>query len=211
MYLYSTKDTPLGPSDSPELTSILPPNSPPSSQPLVSTVSDEPEPPQEDQAISHDAMDDDIERILFEQLDEDGAMEEDSGDDDDDDDDENEGSDTSGPSSDEFPSIPVVLPRSRYAGICNVETVKDGESPPRTVSTRLNYNIPVNFFGPRDEFIVSGSDDGHFFVWDKATGKLHDILEGDGHVVNVVESHPHLPVLAVSGIDTTVKVSPTFV
>ena len=55
--------------------------------------------------------------------------------------------------------------------------------------------------------MVSGSDDGHFFLWNKLTGKLHDILEGDGSVVNVVEGHPYLPLIAVSGIDTTVKVS----
>lgn len=64
----------------------------------------------------------------------------------------------------------------------------------------------MNFLGPYDEFVVSGSDDGNFFIWDKATGKLHGIYEGDGSVVNVVEGHPHLPLVAVSGIDTTVKV-----
>ena len=66
----------------------------------------------------------------------------------------------------------------------------------------------MNFLGPRDEFVASGSDDGNLFIWDKDTGKLHDILEGDGHVVNVIEGHPYLPLVAVSGIDTTVKVRP---
>lgn len=65
----------------------------------------------------------------------------------------------------------------------------------------------VNFLGPRDEFVVSGSDDGNVFIWDKLTGKLCDILQGDNHVVNVIEGHPYLPLIAVSGIDTTVKVS----
>lgn len=54
---------------------------------------------------------------------------------------------------------------------------------------------------------MSGSDDGSLFIWRKATGELHDILEGDGSVVNVMEPHPSLPIIAVSGIDTTVKVS----
>lgn len=36
-----------------------------------------------------------------------------------------------------------------------------------------------------------------------------EILEGDGSVVNVIEPHPHLPLIAVSGIDTTVKVRST--
>ena len=43
-------------------------------------------------------------------------------------------------------------------------------------------------------------------MWDKATGRLHNILEGDGSVVNVIEGHPHLPLVAVSGIDYSVKV-----
>jgi WD repeat-containing protein 42A len=64
----------------------------------------------------------------------------------------------------------------------------------------------VNFLGPHDEFVTSGSDDGNFFIWRKSTGELVDILEGDKQVVNVIESHPHLPLVAVSGIDTTIKV-----
>ena len=66
--------------------------------------------------------------------------------------------------------------------------------------------LAVNFLGPNDEYLTSGSDDGNFFVWIKATGALHGIYEGDGSVVNMVEGHPHLPLVAVSGIDTTVKV-----
>ncbi|KAE9410559.1 WD40 repeat-like protein [Gymnopus androsaceus JB14] len=87
-----------------------------------------------------------------------------------------------------YPRVPVVNPRRRYTGARNVETVKD-----------------VNFLGPRDEFVTSGSDDGNFFVWHKSTSKLHGIYEGDGAVVNVVEGHPKLPLIAVSGIDHTVK------
>lgn len=70
----------------------------------------------------------------------------------------------------------------------------------------LNHLSTVNFIGPDDEFVASGSDDGYLFLWKKASGELHDILEGDGTVVNVIEDHPHLPLVAVSGIDTTVKV-----
>jgi len=85
--------------------------------------------------------------------------------------------------------LPIVFPRQRYRGACNVNTVKD-----------------VNFLGPKDDYIVSGSDDGNFFIWNKLTGSLQDILEGDGSIVNVIEQHPSLPVLAVSGIDNTVKI-----
>lgn len=69
---------------------------------------------------------------------------------------------------------------------------------------------PVNFLGPSDEYVSSGSDDGRFFIWSKATAELIGIWEGDGSVVNVVEDRPanhSYPMLAVSGIDNTVKVS----
>ncbi|GJJ07429.1 hypothetical protein Clacol_001631 [Clathrus columnatus] len=38
------------------------------------------------------------------------------------------------------------------------------------------------------------------------TGDIVDIHEGDGSIVNVIEQHPYLPILAVSGIDDTVKI-----
>lgn len=100
---------------------------------------------------------------------------------------------------------PVIYPRARFAGACNVETVKDGEYLLFLPAIRTNART-VNFLGPHDEFVVSGSDDGYFFMWKKSTRQLHDIIEGDGSVVNVIEGHPHLPLIAVSGIDTTVKV-----
>lgn len=77
----------------------------------------------------------------------------------------------------------------RYHGHCNVRTVKD-----------------CNFFGLQDEYVVSGSDSGHLFIWDKHTSELVNILEGDGEVVNVVQGHPYEPVIAVSGIDHTIKI-----
>ena len=76
-----------------------------------------------------------------------------------------------------------------YRGHCNVKTVKD-----------------VNFFGLDDEYVVSGSDDGNFFVWERKTGQLVNILEGDGEVVNVLQGHPYEPMLAASGIDHTIKI-----
>ncbi|KAG5351306.1 hypothetical protein C0989_007007 [Termitomyces sp. Mn162] len=89
-----------------------------------------------------------------------------------------------------LPSVSVVLPRQRYSGARNVATIKD-----------------VNFLGPNDELVASGSDDGNFFLWHKATGVLHGIYEGDSSVVNMIEGHPYLPLVAVSGIDHTVKAS----
>ncbi|KAK6468545.1 DDB1- and CUL4-associated factor 8 [Huso huso] len=65
----------------------------------------------------------------------------------------------------------------------------------------------VNFYGPRDEFVVSGSDCGHIYLWEKNSARIVQFMEGDkGGVVNCLEPHPHLPVLATSGLDHDVKI-----
>lgn len=65
----------------------------------------------------------------------------------------------------------------------------------------------VNFYGPKSEFVVSGSDCGHIFLWDKASCQIVQFMDGDkGGVVNCLEPHPHLPVLATSGLDYDVKI-----
>lgn len=57
-----------------------------------------------------------------------------------------------------------------------------------------------------DEYVVSGSDCGNFFIWDKKTTALVNLLRGDDEIVNVITGHPYEPKLAVSGIDYTVKI-----
>lgn len=34
---------------------------------------------------------------------------------------------------------------------------------------------------------VTGSDDGHIFMWEKQTGKLVQLLKGDAAIVNCVQ------------------------
>ncbi|ETN43563.1 uncharacterized protein HMPREF1541_02722 [Cyphellophora europaea CBS 101466] len=86
-------------------------------------------------------------------------------------------------------SVPYSSHSRVYKGHCNTRTVKD-----------------VNYLGLDDEYVVSGSDDGHFFIWDRKTSRIVNILKGDGEVVNVVQGHPYEPMVAVSGIDSTVKI-----
>lgn len=65
----------------------------------------------------------------------------------------------------------------------------------------------VNFFGSGSEFIVSGSDCGNIFFWDKKTTKIVQWMRGDENgAVNVLEPHPEFPFLATSGIDSDVKI-----
>ena len=61
-----------------------------------------------------------------------------------------------------------------------------------------------NFWG--NDYVMSGSDCGHIFFWDKHTGKIVNIIEADKHVVNCVQENPLYPVLATSGIDYNVKI-----
>ena len=65
----------------------------------------------------------------------------------------------------------------------------------------------VNFYGPNSEFVISGSDCGNIFIWDKETRGIVKLMPGDDNgVVNVLEPHPSLPVLATSGLDDEVKI-----
>ncbi|XP_034950582.1 DDB1- and CUL4-associated factor 8 [Chelonus insularis] len=65
----------------------------------------------------------------------------------------------------------------------------------------------VNFFGPKSEFIVSGSDCSNIFFWDKNTEAIVQWMPGDEQgVVNRLEPHPYVPILATSGLDSDVKI-----
>ncbi|TFK23275.1 WD repeat-containing protein [Coprinopsis marcescibilis] len=188
VYLFSTRDEPLG-KDS--VAAMTPATLPPNAKPRSKERSGKHTPTDRDSASS-----DNHDQHEHDEHDEEGEEDADAHEDSD----ENEEmgelfgflrnyEDDSGNNAESvLPDVPLILPRSHYAGARNVDTVKD-----------------VNFLGPYDEFIVSGSDDGNWFMWDKTTGKLEGIYEGDESVVNVVEGHPHLPLVAVSGIDTTVK------
>ena len=59
------------------------------------------------------------------------------------------------------------------------------------------------WWGP--DFVLSGSDCGHVFGWERKSGRCVLVLEADRHVVNCVRPHPFDPVLATSGIDYNVK------
>ncbi|XP_012264400.2 DDB1- and CUL4-associated factor 6-like isoform X2 [Athalia rosae] len=61
----------------------------------------------------------------------------------------------------------------------------------------------ANFWG--DDYVMSGSDCGHVFIWERSTANLCMLLEADQHVVNCLQPHPYLPMLATSGIDYDVK------
>ncbi|XP_013187255.1 DDB1- and CUL4-associated factor 8 [Amyelois transitella] len=65
----------------------------------------------------------------------------------------------------------------------------------------------VAFFGPKSEYIVSGSDCSYIYIWEKNSEAIVQWLKGDENgVVNCIEGHPRCPVLASSGLDRDVKI-----
>lgn len=62
----------------------------------------------------------------------------------------------------------------------------------------------ATFWG--NNYVMSGSDCGHVFTWDRKTGRLVMLMEADQHVVNCLQPHPTLPYLATSGIDYDIKI-----
>uniref|UniRef100_A0A8C0W7W8 DDB1-and CUL4-associated factor 8 n=1 Tax=Castor canadensis TaxID=51338 RepID=A0A8C0W7W8_CASCN len=65
----------------------------------------------------------------------------------------------------------------------------------------------VNFYGPRSEFVESGSDCGHIFLWEKSSSQITQFMEADKRgTINCLELHPYLPVMATSGLDHDAKI-----
>ncbi|XP_068146811.1 WD and tetratricopeptide repeats protein 1 [Drosophila tropicalis] len=78
----------------------------------------------------------------------------------------------------------------RYCGHCNITTdIKE-----------------ANYLGSNGEFIVAGSDDGNFYIWEGDTGKICSAYRADSAIVNCVQPHPSICMLATSGIDQDIKI-----
>ena len=77
----------------------------------------------------------------------------------------------------------------RFCGHCNTTTdIKE-----------------ANFFGSNGQYIVAGSDDGSFFIWEKRTTNIVRVLRGDDSIVNCLQPHPTQCLMATSGIDPVVR------
>ncbi|XP_059626728.1 protein ALTERED SEED GERMINATION 2-like [Cornus florida] len=86
------------------------------------------------------------------------------------------------------------------------EDLQKLEDPQVYVGHRNSQTVKgVSFFGPNDEYIMSGSDCGHIFIWKKKGAELVRLMVGDENIVNHLEPHPYMPVLATCGIENNVK------
>lgn len=61
------------------------------------------------------------------------------------------------------------------------------------------------FFGADGKYIVAGSDDGNLFIFERPSGAVVDVLAADKSIVNCVQPHPYLCMLASSGIDNEIR------
>ncbi|XP_018368353.1 PREDICTED: DDB1- and CUL4-associated factor 8-like [Trachymyrmex cornetzi] len=64
--------------------------------------------------------------------------------------------------------------------------------------------IRGNFFGPKSEYVISGSGN-NIFIWDKNSESVIQYMTGDSEIVMCLDSHPHIPILATSGRDRNIK------
>ncbi|XP_071955811.1 WD and tetratricopeptide repeats protein 1-like [Antedon mediterranea] len=79
--------------------------------------------------------------------------------------------------------------QQRYCGHCNTTTdIKE-----------------ANFFGSDGQFVIAGSDDGSFFIWDRKSTNIMQVFRGDDSIVNCLQPHPTSCYLATSGIDPVVR------
>ncbi|XP_020578249.1 DDB1- and CUL4-associated factor 8 [Phalaenopsis equestris] len=86
------------------------------------------------------------------------------------------------------------------------EALQNLDQPQVYIGHRNSHTVKgVSFFGPCDEYVTSGSDCGHVYIWNKKSGKLVRMMVGDKQIVNSVEPHPFFPLLATSGFDKNVK------
>jgi len=77
----------------------------------------------------------------------------------------------------------------RFYGHCNVST----------------DIMEASWFGSDSQYVVGGSDDGNFYIWNRKTGNIVNILKADECIVNCVQPHYNSCFIATSGIDSNIK------
>ena len=66
--------------------------------------------------------------------------------------------------------------------------------------------MQVALMGGRGEFVVSPSEDGHAFVWDRASGTLVNLLLAEDGPLACATPHPDCAALATCGASRIVRV-----
>ena len=70
---------------------------------------------------------------------------------------------------------------------------------------RFTFLKSAKYAGPNDEYICTGSDSGHVWIYVRKTGEVASLLRADNSICNGVVPHPTLPFFVTYGIDSTAK------
>lgn len=70
---------------------------------------------------------------------------------------------------------------------------------------RYTFLKMAKYAGPNDEYICTGSDSGHAWIYERQTGTVAALLRADNSTCNGVVPHPTLPIFCTYGIDSTAK------
>eukprot|EP01038_Epipyxis_sp_PR26KG_P010156 gene10156-13663_t len=104
--------------------------------------------------------------------------------------------------------------------------VEDHNGASAVAGGHINYSTflkNVSYFGQNDEYILSGSDSGHVWIWDAKPKNAYtdmtytanhkypicdvvNVLKADSRTCNGVVPHPYYPIFASYGIDSDVKI-----
>ena len=119
--------------------------------------------------------------------------------------------------SDQIYSFPIAHRASLYPSIDEIDSLsnkceKGGSD--SVVPELASYGGHLNRFtflknalyaGPNDEYICTGSDSGHAWIFERSTGTVAALLGADTSTCNGVVPHPSLPFFISYGIDSTAK------
>ncbi|KAL7536894.1 hypothetical protein ACHAXR_007459 [Thalassiosira sp. AJA248-18] len=70
---------------------------------------------------------------------------------------------------------------------------------------RLTFLKMAKYAGPNDEYICTGSDSGHAWIYEKSSGCVVSFIKADNSTCNGIQPHPTLPFFITYGIDSTAK------
>jgi len=70
---------------------------------------------------------------------------------------------------------------------------------------RLTFLKMAKYAGPNDEYICTGSDSGHAWIYEKKSSAVVSFIKADNSTCNGIQPHPSLPYFITYGIDSTAK------
>ena len=70
---------------------------------------------------------------------------------------------------------------------------------------RFTFLKNAKYAGPNDDYIITGSDSGNAWIYERKTGTVVSLMSSDSSTCNGVIPHPSLPLFITYGIDATAK------